>query len=117
MESFEPIFKSSDRLHDESVFDGAGAFNPISLVGGGLRKLKLELVWLQSGDPALKGAKALFDEQSGAVLCEMAGEPADRAQLVAHEIGHASLHARSFLCSAIDIDASRSIEAAPVGLQ
>ena len=43
-------------------------------------------MWLVPGDPALKGARALFDEQSGTVCCEKAGGPGERALLVAHEI-------------------------------
>lgn len=117
MEAFEPIRQSAARLHDELVSAGADPLDPVSLVEAAVRKLELELNWLRPGDPALKGAKALFDEQSGTVLCEMAGEPGERAQLVAHEIGHVCVHARSFSCSATDIDASRSTEAAPVGLQ
>ncbi len=51
------------------------------------------------------------------MLCEAAPDGGDRAQLAAHEIGHASIHAGSSSCAANDIDASRSTEAAPVGLQ
>ncbi|MDQ7250319.1 UvrD-helicase domain-containing protein [Dongia sedimenti] len=65
----------------------------------------------------MKGAKALFDEQSGTILCENQGNDAERALLVAHELGHARLHATSSTCVADDIDPSRSIETAPVGLQ
>ena len=36
---------------------------------------------------------------------------------VAHEIGHARVHAASSSCNASDIDPSRSTEASPVGLQ
>src|SRR6185437_13284659 len=42
---------------------------------------------------------------------------ATRALLIAHEIGHADLHAGSAVCGGADIDPSRSTEAAPVGLQ
>jgi hypothetical protein len=80
-------------------------------------QLELELVWLPAGDPALKGAVALFDEQSGTICCTEGGEAARHVELIAHEIGHACLHATSSTCTAQDIDASRSTEAAPVGLQ
>src|SRR5689334_9653708 len=115
MEAFESIRQSAARLHEELVSTGADPLDPLSLVEAAARKLELELNWLRPDDPALKGAKAVFDEQSGTVLCEMVGEASERAQLVAHEIGHVCVHARSFSCSATDIDASRSTEAAPVG--
>jgi DNA helicase-2/ATP-dependent DNA helicase PcrA len=117
MEAFESIRRSATRLHEELVSSGTDPLDPIGLVEAAVRKFDLELDWLRPGDPALKSAKAVFDEQSGTVLCEMAGEAGERAQLVAHEIGHVCVHARSFSCSTTDIDASRSTEVAPVGLQ
>jgi DNA helicase-2/ATP-dependent DNA helicase PcrA len=89
----------------------------MSLVEGAIQHLDLELAWLPSGDPALKGARALFDEQIGAICCADDVDEAERAALVAHEIGHASVHAASSECSAEDIDTSRSTEMVPVGLQ
>jgi len=117
MEAFESIRRSASRLHEELVSAGASPLEPLSLVESAVRKLDLELDWLRPEDPALKGARAVFDEQSWTVLCEMTGDAGERAQLVAHEIGHVCVHAHSFSCSAMDIDASRSTEAAPVGLQ
>jgi DNA helicase II / ATP-dependent DNA helicase PcrA len=89
MGAFESIRRSAARLHEELVSAGADCLDPIGLVEAAVRKFDLELDWLRPGDPALKGAKAVFDAQSGTVLCEMAGETGERAQLVAHEIGHA----------------------------
>jgi superfamily I DNA/RNA helicase len=117
MEAFESIRESAARLQEHLVSEGTDPLNPIGLIEAATKKLELELNWLQSGDPSLKGARALFDDQSGTVLCELAREPGERAQLVAHEIGHACVHSRSASCSATDIDPSRSTEAAPVGLQ
>jgi DNA helicase-2/ATP-dependent DNA helicase PcrA len=117
MDAFEPIRQSAYRLHEELVSAGIDPLNPVGLVEKAAWKLELELNWLQPDDPALKGARALFDGQSGTVLCEMSEDPGARAQLVAHEIGHARVHARSSSCSVNDIDPSRSTEAAPVGLQ
>ena len=82
-----------------------------------MRYRDLDLVWLPQGDPALKGARALYDDQGGTICCEEEGDPADRALLVAHELGHSELHAGSVTCAGSDIDPSRSTEAAPVGLQ
>ena len=82
-----------------------------------LSSVDLQLVWLPAGDPALKGARALYDDQGGTICCEQELDAATRALLVAHEIGHADLHAGSAVCASADIDPSRSTEAAPVGLQ
>src|SRR5579862_6777009 len=117
MEPFEAIRQSAAKLHDEVTSVGTDPFQPLALIAGAVRNLDLELAWLPAGHTALKGARALFDEQSGTIACEMAGSVGDRAQLAAHEVGHASVHTASSSCTADDIDASRSTEAAPVGLQ
>jgi DNA helicase II / ATP-dependent DNA helicase PcrA len=117
MDAFDTVRLTASRLHEKLVAAGADPLKPALLVDAAIRDLELELCWLAPGDPALKGAHALFDEQSGTICCENVGEPGERAALVGHEIGHACVHAGSAMCSDSDIDASRSTEAAPVGLQ
>lgn len=116
MEAFEPVRNSAVELHDELVAAGTNPLNPSALIDAAVRRLTLEVCWLPPGDPGLKGARALFDEQSGTIFCEITDDAGDRATLVAHEIGHARVHDSS-QCSRDDIDPSRSTEAAPVGLQ
>lgn len=117
MDAFEPIRTEAVGLNDALVAKGVDPLDPLALVEAAITHLDLELVWLAAGDPALKGARALYDDQSGTICCESDGEAAARALLVAHEIGHARLHAGSATCASTDIDATRSTEAAPVGLQ
>ena len=117
MDAFEPIRSQAAALHQVLVAQGVDPLDPFVLVQSAASHLDLDLVWLEAGDPALKGARALFDDQSGTICCEMAGEGVARALLVAHEIGHATLHAGSVSCASADIDPTRSTEAAPVGLQ
>lgn len=117
MDAFEPIRSAAAALHQALVAKGADPLNPLALVEAAAADLDLELAWLPVGDPALKGARALYDDQSGSICCESEGNGPARGLLVAHEIGHARLHAGSATCGAADIDASRSTEAAPVGLQ
>ncbi len=117
MEAFEPIRQAATKLHEKLVSAGADPLTPLAFVQAAVQELELELVWLPAGHPALKGAKALFDDQAGTVACEATSDEGERAQLVAHEIGHAAVHASSASCTTEDIDASRSTEAAPVGLQ
>lgn len=117
MDTFDPIRETAARLHTGLVTMGADPCRTWAMVEAAIRLLELELVWLPAGDPVLKGAFALFDEQSGTICCTAGGEAAKHVELIAHEIGHACIHATSSHCTAHDIDASRSTEAAPVGLQ
>ena len=79
MDAFDPVRDAATRLHDALVRAGADPLSPASLVEAAVRHLDLELFWLERGDPALKGARALFDEQSGMVCCEATGSAAERA--------------------------------------
>jgi DNA helicase-2/ATP-dependent DNA helicase PcrA len=117
MEVFEAIRQSALRLHQKLRSAGADAFQPLALIEAAVKDLDLELTWLPAGHPALKGARGLFDQQSGTVACEDAKDAGDRAQLAGHEIGHAVIHSTSTSCTTSDIDPSRSTEMAPVGLQ
>src|SRR6202051_5365027 len=117
MDSFEPIRAAAERLHLEIVGNDSSPKQPLELVNAAIDHLKLELTWLPTGDPALKAARAVFDDQSGTIFAEDVGEASQRALVVAHEIGHECIHAGSTACSAQDVDPSRSTEAAPVGLQ
>jgi DNA helicase-2/ATP-dependent DNA helicase PcrA len=115
MDSFEPIRIAAEDLHHRVA--GGAPKKPMELVHAALKDLELGLTWLPTGDPALKGARAVFDYQSGTIFAEDVGNESQRALVVAHEIGHECIHAGSVACSADDVDPSRSMEAAPVGLQ
>ena len=117
MDPFDPIRSKAAALHEELLSKGQDPFDPLALVQAAVECRDLDLVWLPQGDPALKGARALYDDQGGTICCEEEGDSASRALLVAHELGHSELHAGSVTCAGSDIDPSRSTEAAPVGLQ
>lgn len=117
MDPFEPIRAAAADLHSAAVVAGCDPLNPAALAAAAIERLALEVVYLPAADPALKGARALLDEQSGTICCESGGDPVDRALLLAHEVGHARIHAGSAACGVEDIDPSRSSEAVPVGLQ
>lgn len=117
MDSFELARLRAAALHDELVAAGADASNPLALVQVAVARFCYELTFLEPDDPALKGARALFDHQSGTICAADTGSDSERALLVAHELGHAVIHADSSTCQEHDIDPARSIEAAPVGLQ
>ena len=117
MDPFEPFREAAVQLHGELVSEGGDPLQPTAMVHMAIKKLDLELALLAPGDPALKGARALFDEQSGTICCEGKGTSADWVLLIAHEVAHARVHSNSSICSAEDIDPTRSTETVPVGLQ
>ena len=117
MDAFETIRIIAAHLHGELVAGGANPLKPLSLVDAAVKRFRLELTFVAPGDVVLKGARAVFDAQSGTICAEDAGSDADRALLVGHEIGHSVVHSRSTCCSDQDVDPSRSTEFAPVGLQ
>lgn len=118
MDAFESIRRTASDLHARLVAAGVNALDPDALVRAAAKSLDdLAISTLPAGDPGLKGARALLDEQSGMILCERSGTATDRAILIAHEIGHVCLHLGSATCSEADVDASRSTESAAVGLQ
>ncbi|MFZ0693492.1 MAG: UvrD-helicase domain-containing protein, partial [Alphaproteobacteria bacterium] len=117
MDAFETIRAAAATLHSKLTAAGADPGRPMDLVAAAVADLDLELAWFPENDPALKGARALFDQQGGVICCLDQGSPGERACLVAHELGHVCVHAGSSECTNDDIDPSRSMEAAPVGLQ
>ena len=117
MDSFETIRVAAKDLHEVVVAEGCNPLDPAALVAAAAGRLDVEVVYLPTADPGLKGAKALFDEQSGTICCDESVRAGNRAVLVAHEIGHVKIHSGSPVCGSRDIDPSRSVEAVPVGLQ
>lgn len=117
MDPFEPIRSGAAALYAEAISAGEDPFDPLGLVQAAAARRGLEIVWLPRGDPGLKGAQALYDEQAGTICCEAEADPVARALLLAHELGHSDLHGGSVTCVGSDVDPSRSTEAAPVGLQ
>ena len=120
MDAFDPIRRAAEELHKRAVNVDADPLDPLSFVTTAIEKLDdldIELSWLDPGNPGLKGARARFDDQAGIICCENVGDDTSRALLVAHELGHAKLHAGSLNCGSSDIDPSQTTEAAAVGLQ
>jgi superfamily I DNA/RNA helicase/Zn-dependent peptidase ImmA (M78 family) len=117
MDSLELIRDSAAAMHTKLVAKGIDPLDPNALVQATIQDLDLVMILLPKGDAGLKGARALFDDQSGTICCEATEHLAERAALIAHELGHVCVHTGSTNCSGDDIDPSRSMEAAPVGLQ
>jgi DNA helicase-2/ATP-dependent DNA helicase PcrA len=117
MDSLELVRQSAAAMHSKLVAKGIDPFDPDALVRAAIRDLDLVMILLPKEDAGLKGARALFDDQSGTICCEVTENIVERATLIAHELGHVCIHSGSTNCSGDDIDPSRSMEGAPVGLQ
>jgi superfamily I DNA/RNA helicase/Zn-dependent peptidase ImmA (M78 family) len=117
MDAFDSIRQVADRLHLTVLDKGANPTDPLAMATAAAHEIDLVLIWLAKGDPALKGARALYDHQTGTICCEEVADPTQGALVVAHEVGHAVIHAGTSACTTDDIDPSRSTESAPVGLQ
>lgn len=117
MDSFDQVrLKASLRSHS-ILQKGCDPLQPLAVVEAAAKSLELDLIELPSGDPALKGARALYDDQSGAICFEATAAMADRALLIAHELGHAELHAGSASCDSSEIDPSQTSQNSPTGIQ
>lgn len=114
---FESVRAIAAKLHADLIVAGTDASQPVAFIQAAISSREIELVWLSATDPVLKGAQALYDEQSGTICCADEGDDVTRASRLAHELGHACVHTISLHCAGADIDPSRSTEAAPVGLQ
>ena len=117
MESFERVREEAGQLNEVLVAAGTDPLDPGALTANAVKYRQLETIFLPAGDPALKGAQAVLDEQSGTIFCEETGSLIDQALRMAHEIGHDVVHGGASACGTIEFDPSRSTEAAPVGLQ
>jgi DNA helicase II / ATP-dependent DNA helicase PcrA len=117
MDSFDQVRLKASRRSNSVIQEGCNPLKPLAVVEAAAKSLELDLIELSSGDPALKGARALYDDQSGAICFEQTSVVADRALLIAHELGHAELHAGSSSCDSSEIDPSQTSQNSPTGIQ
>ncbi len=75
----------------------------------------LDVEGVEPGSQVLAGGRAQFDPKSRAIRYEEAGSDFDKAFLIGHELGHATLGDNRIEHVAHDVDPTRSSEAAPVG--
>lgn len=117
MDAFESLREDAAQFHAKLVGAGADPLSAETLIDAAIKDLGLSVSWVDASDPALKGARALLDEQTGVLCCAKEPDPAERVLVLAHEVGHVRMHGTSALCQYDDIDPSRASEAAPVGLE
>ena len=78
MDSFESVRLDASNLYVDIIDKAAAPKLPLDLVNAAIAHLELEVAWLSPGDPALKGARAVFDDQSGTIFAEDVGGPSER---------------------------------------
>lgn len=116
MDAFEAIRQEASKLHFK-VANSAKQLCSMDLIHSALEFLDIELHWVSTDDPILKNSRALFDDQSGAIIAEDIGSQAERALLVAHEIGHSCIHSTSLQCTSGDINPSISADSSNTSIQ
>lgn len=118
MDNFSHARETALQLYKElTAGKKLNELDPFAVVSAAAQHLGLELAFPVKDDPILKGARATFDDQAGLICCEDVGTAAEKALLIAHEIGHACLHHTSSSCNEGDIDVTSSSEHVSLGLQ
>lgn len=117
MDIFETARLDAELLHRELEVKGVNVCDPLIIVTAAIEYLDLEVYWLESGDPQLKGAQAIYDPHASIICADDAIPNHDRPLLLAHEIGHARLHVDASGCSENEVDVSASSEASPIGVK
>lgn len=116
MDATEAARREAERLHRAIVAAGGDPTRPLAFALQEATSRGLDVYALQEGDSQLKGGKATFDSQAGAILYEDRGSDFERAFLVAHELGHVVLEGGTLDVVTVDVEPDRSMEDAPVGV-
>jgi len=117
VDTFESVRFEAARVHEEASAAGADPSRPLELVEMAIAIREIELAWLAPGDPYLRGGRGLYDPHVDAIACENRGDPAARALLAGHELGHAVLHDPGEAIVDRDIDPARATEGAATGIE
>ena len=117
MDPIELARQHATRLHEEAVQRGQDPWSPYQFVIGIAKHLGIRVQPCAPGATMLDGGQAFFDPDIPAILHETAGTSFDQAFLVAHEIGHSQLgDAEEDVAPVVNVDPTRTAEAAPVGM-
>ena len=92
MDGFEPVRAAARELRSRIVAPNE-TVTSTELVARALKATDLSLQELPPENPTLSGALGLLDRQFGMVLCATGVCTAERAEIIAHEIGHSIVHA------------------------
>lgn len=117
MDPIELARQCARRLHEEAVQRGQDPWAPYQFVIGIAKHLGIRVQPCAPGAAMLDGGQAFFDPDIPAILHETVGTEFSQAFLVAHEIGHSQLgDGEEDVEPAVNIDPTRTAEAAPVGM-
>jgi superfamily I DNA/RNA helicase/Zn-dependent peptidase ImmA (M78 family) len=117
MDALELARQHAKRLHDEAVERGSDPWTPYQFAVEIADELGITVERCAPGAAILDGARAAFDVEIALILHENVGTPFEQAFLVAHEIGHAELgDGEEDEGVVVQIDAARTSEASPVGM-
>ena len=117
MDAIELARQRAHKLHVEAVERGRDRWLPYEFAVDVAKSLDIHVEKCAPGAAVLDGCRATFDAEIPLIVHEDCGSSFDQAFLVAHEIGHAVLgDGEEDLSHPLHIDATRTSEAAPVGM-
>ncbi len=118
MDLVELSRKRAKELHFQTASAGHDPWKPYDFAVAAAEVESLSVERCASGSNVLDGARAIFIPSDEHIFHENTGTPFDQAFLVAHEIGHALLGDGESEDSnnPVEIDATRSAESSPVGM-
>lgn len=111
MEPFEAVRQQAAQLHAAAVDAGADAWDPMSLAHHAAQVVGCKIETVPSGDPLLRGGRALYDPGLDLILHEKT-DAGTAAFLIGHELGHAVVHKPSEIVVSDDVDPARPTQAA-----
>ena len=116
MDAVELARQAAADLHAHAVAEGSDPSQPYEFSVAEARRRDIDVERIAAGAPMLNNGRASFLAADRLILHENAGTPFEQAFLVAHEIGHVELGDDSDAEPPGEIDAARSAEPAPVGI-
>ncbi|MFM0047507.1 UvrD-helicase domain-containing protein [Paraburkholderia sediminicola] len=117
MDATEAARREAERIHRLAVAAGNDPWKLLDFVRQEAIRRELDVYALPAGDSQLKGGRATFDSQAGIILYEDTGSEFDRAFLIAHELGHVVLEGGTQDVVTEHVEADRSVEDSPVGIE
>jgi len=117
MDAVDAARRIAENVHRAAVESGANPWRLLEFVLQEAAKRNILVYGLPPDDPQLKGGQAVFDSQAQTILYADVGTDFDRAFLIAHELGHVFVDGGKDDAVTQRVEADRSVEDAPVGIE